>query len=39
MLVGQGNDEAVELFGFQLFAKGFEAIGVTGHALTPLPVS
>jgi hypothetical protein len=39
MFVGQRHDEAIELVGFQLFTKGFEAIGVTGHALTPLPLS
>jgi hypothetical protein len=39
MFVGQRNDEPVELFGFKLFAKGGEAIGVTGHKLTPSPLS
>ena len=39
MLVGQRNDEAVEPVGLELLAKGLEAIGVGGHALTPLRVS
>ncbi len=36
MLVGERDDEAVELLGLQLFAKGFEAIGVCGHGLNSL---
>jgi hypothetical protein len=39
MLIGQRDAEAVELLGFQLLAKGGEAIGITGHGLTPLPLS
>ncbi len=39
MLVGQRHDKAVELLGFQLFAKRGQAIGVTGHRLTPSPLS
>ena len=39
MLVGQRHDEAVELLGLQLLAKGGEAVGVTGHGLAPLPLS
>jgi hypothetical protein len=39
MLVGERDDEAVELVGFELLAKGGKAIGVTGHGLTPSPLS
>jgi hypothetical protein len=39
MLVGQRNDEPVEAVGLQLFTKCSEAIGVTGHELTPSPLS
>jgi hypothetical protein len=35
MLVGQWDDEAVKFLGLELFAKCGEAIGVTGHGLTP----
>jgi hypothetical protein len=31
MLVGQRHDEAVELVGFQLLAKGGEAVCIGGH--------
>ena len=39
MLVGQRDDEAVEPLGLQLLAKGGEAVGVTGHGLTPCALS
>ena len=39
MLVGQRDDEAVELVGLELLAKGGEAVGITGHGLTPLAFS
>jgi hypothetical protein len=39
MLVGQGDDEAVETVLFQLLAKGGEAVGVAGLLLPPLGLS
>ena len=36
MFVGEGDDEPVEFRGLELLAKGLQAIGVTGHWLTPL---
>jgi hypothetical protein len=33
MLVGQRNDEPVELFGLELLAKGLQAVCITGHGL------
>ena len=36
MLVGERDDEPVELLGLQLLAKGFQAVGIGGHRLTPL---
>jgi hypothetical protein len=32
MLVGQRDDEAIELLSLELLAKGLQAVSVTGHA-------
>jgi hypothetical protein len=39
MLVGEGDDEAVELFGFELLAECLQAVGISGHGLGSLAAS
>jgi hypothetical protein len=39
MFVCERNNKTVEMLDLELLAKSFEAIGVSGHALAPLPLS